>query len=354
MSIKFRQFLFYILSMVIFCTVITQPSFAQQPITNPQPQKRMSRITVTHINFHGWDTIMVRNQVAEILIVPAIGRVMSFGFTNENSAGQAAQNVFWNNPAVGTEQKPDVEGWTNYGGDKAWPAPQSDWPKIVGNPWPPPKAFDAIPYTASVEGDQVQLLSSVSPVYGIRVRRTIALDPQEPVMTIKTTYEKVQGAPVSVAVWSVTQVAEPERAFILLPKQSAFPHGYINMLPAQPKELKTDGRLLSLVRDPQKSTMIGSDGDTLLSVGQNDDLLIENKTPVLPDSKAEWPNQGLHSKIFTSSGDILRYMELELFTPLSLLKTGHSTSMESVYTLLPRTEHDPMREAKKVFASDLK
>ena len=354
MKIKYRQFLFCILSIAIFSTAMSQPSIAQQPIVNAQPQKRMSRITIAHINFHGWDAIILRNQVAEIMIVPAIGRVMSFGFINENGASGAAQNVLWNNPAVGSEQKSDVEGWTNYGGDKVWPAPQSDWPKNAGNPWPPPKAFDAMPYTASVEDDQVQLLSSISPIYGIRVRRTIALDPQGPVMTTKTTYEKVQGAPVSVAVWSVTQVVAPERAFILLPSESAFQHGYVNMLPAQPKDLKTDGRLLSLERDPKKSTMIGSDGDTLLSVGQNSDLLIENKTPVLPGGKAEWPTQGLHSKIFTNSGDALKYMELEIFTPLSLLKVGDSTSMESTYTLLPRTEHDPTREAKKVFASDRK
>jgi hypothetical protein len=37
-----------------------------------------------------------------------------------------------------------------------------------------------------------------------------------------------------------------------------------------------------------------------------------------------------------------------------LLKLGHSISMESSYTLIPKTEHDPMRESKKVFAADLK
>jgi len=353
MNIHSRPSLFCIFSMAIFFASPVAPAFAQQPIANPHPQKKTSRITVAHINFHGWDAIVLRNQVAEITIVPAIGRVMSFGFTDRNSARQAAENVLWNNPAVSSEQKPDVEGWTNYGGDKVWPAPQSDWPKIAGKQWPPPKAFDNMPYAASVKGDQVQMLSTISPIYGIRVRRTIALDPQRPVMTTKTTYEKVQGEPVSVSVWSITQVVVPERAFILLPRQSAFPHGYVNMLPTQPKDLKTDGRLLSMVRDEQKNTMIGSDGDTLLSVGQNTDLLIENKTPVLSMSKVEWPDHGVHSKIFTSGSD-LKYMELELYAPLSLLKSGHSTSMESSYTLLPRTEHDPMREAKKVFASNLK
>lgn len=354
MKMLCRRFMFCIFSMAMVLTMGGAPSLAQQPIANPHPQKRTSPTTVAHINFHGWDVIVLRNQVAEVTIVPAIGRVMSFGFIKANSAGQVAENVLWNNPEVSSDQKPDVEGWTNYGGDKVWPAPQSDWPKIAGKQWPPPKAFDNMPYAASVEGNQVQLLSTVSPIYGIRVRRTIALDPQGPVMTTKTTYEKVQGEPVSVAVWSITQVVVPERAFILLPKQSAFLHGYVNMLPTEPKDLKTDGRLLSLVREPQSNTMIGSDGNTLLSVGQNTDLLIENKTPALPMSKVEWPDHGVHSKIFASSGDTLKYMELELYAPLSLLKSGDSASMESSYTLLPRTEHDPIREAKKVFAPDLK
>ncbi len=342
-----RRIFRYILALELLLSA----AFAQQPITNKQPQKKLSEISVTHTNFHGWDATVLRNRVAEIVIVPSIGRIMQFGFAND-SADAFAQNILWNNPAIGAEQKPDVEGWINFGGDKAWPAPQSDWPKITGRPWPPPKTFDSTPYAESVEGDQVQLLSPVDPSYGIRVRRTIAIDPQKPVMTVKTTFEKVQGAPLSVSVWMIAQMASPERAFILLPKKSAFEHGYTNMMPTQPDDIKTNGRLLSLVRSPKDKTMIGSDGETLLWVGEKSDVLIENKTAPLPGSNVQWPD-GVHSKIYTNSGDELKYVEFELLNPLANLKPGTSSSMSATYTLIPRTEKDAIREAKKIFAPAL-
>ncbi|HEY1463553.1 MAG TPA: hypothetical protein VGF44_09065 [Terriglobales bacterium] len=345
-----RRIFWFVVALELLLTVAA--AFAQQPITNKQPQKKIAEISVTHTNFHGWDATVLRNRVAEIILVPSIGRIMYFGFFNDGSADVTAQNVLWNNPAVGTDQKPDVEGWINFGGDKVWPAPQSDWPKITGRPWPPPKTFDSTPYTESVEGDQVQLLSSVDSSYGIRMRRTITIDPQKPVMTVKTTFEKTQGAPVSVAVWMIAQMASPERAFILLPKKSAFAHGYTNMMPAQPDDIKTNGRLLSLVRDPKDKTMIGSDGEILLWVGEQTDVLIENKTAPLPGSNVRWPD-GLHSKIYTNSGDELKYVEFELLTPLANLKPGTSSSMSVTYTLMPRTEKDPLREAKKIFSPAL-
>jgi hypothetical protein len=43
------------------------------------------------------------------------------------------------------------------------------------------------------------------------------------------------------------------------------------------------------------------------------------------------------------------YVELELLNPVQNLKTGESSSMESTYTLIRRTESDPFAEAKKIF-----
>jgi hypothetical protein len=69
----------------------------------------------------------------------------------------------------------------------------------------------------------------------VRVRRIISLHPDRPVMTTETSYQKVQGAPVRVGIWTITQLASPERAFILLPPHSTLPAGYTNLLPPQPK-----------------------------------------------------------------------------------------------------------------------
>ena len=306
-----------------------------------------SGVAITHRDFHGWDAVVLRNQTAEVVVVPAIGRIMQFSLLD--AKGGVDPGPFWNNPALGEQLKPDSEGWTNFGGDKAWPAPQGDWPKVTGGPWPPPKGFDAMPYTATVTDSKVQIVSPIDPAYGIRVRRTVSLDPRKPVMTVVTAYEKVEGAPVRIGVWTITQLVSPDRAFIHLPAHSAFPQGYVSLLPAAPKDLKSEGRLLSLSRDPVTKTMIGSDGSALLWVGNGPDLLIEHEDLKPAGGKAEWPEQGSHTKIYTNSGEEAAYVEFELLDWLRDLKPGENGLMTNTYTLIPRTETRPLDEAKKVF-----
>ena len=155
------------------------------------------------VPFHGWSALQLRNGHQRVTIVPAIGRVMGLDFAQDGAyAGPALEP-----PQLGAALAPDHDGWINYGGDKAWPAPQSDWPRVAGRGWPPPVTFDARPFTASIEGSQVEMLSAVDPAYGIRVRRRITLF--NDLMFITTTYEKVEGAPVRVGVWTITQLKPP-------------------------------------------------------------------------------------------------------------------------------------------------
>jgi hypothetical protein len=302
---------------------------------------------VSHADFHGWNAIVVSNDAARLVIVPDIGRIMEFDLVD--GQGQVVRGPFWNHPAVDKNLPADVEGWKNYGGDKAWPSPQSDWPKVAGRGWPPPDGFDAVPFAATINGRRIQLLSPVDAIYGVRVRRTISLDSQKPLVTIKTVYEKVRGATVHMSVWTIAQLASPDRAFILLPPHSEFAQGYVNLRPEEPHELKVEGRLLSLTRDLAKGAKIGSDGAALLWVGEGPDLLIESKAVKEGGTKADWPEQGSRTQIYTNPGDQMKYVEFELLDRLHDLKAGQKASLEAVYTLIPRTEAAPASEAKKVF-----
>ena len=307
------------------------------------PQK----ISVTHADFHGWTAIVVSNGAARLVIVPDIGRVMEFDLLD--AQGQVVRGPFWNHPAVDKNLPADVEGWKNFGGDKAWPSPQSDWPKVVGRGWPPPDGFDAVPFAATINGRRIQLLSPVDAIYGVRVRRTISLDSRKPVVTIKTAYEKVRGAPVHMSVWTITQLASPERAFILLPAHSEFARGFVNLRPEEPRDLKVEGRLLSLTRDLAKGAKIGSDGAALLWVGEGADLLIENRATRAGGTNADWPEQGSRTQIYTNPGEQMKYVEFELLDRLHDLKPGQKAALEAIYTLIPRTQADPATEAEKVF-----
>ena len=302
-------------------------------------------VTVSPATFHGWASMVLRNRTAEVVVVPAIGRVMRIDLVD---AGKGPRGPLWSHPRIGAGLAPDDNGWINFGGDKAWPAPQARWEEIAGKGWPPPETFDARPYGSTVIGDGVELASAVDPAYGLRVRRKIALDPRRPILTVETSYEKVQGAPVRVGVWTITQLVSPDRLFVWLPARSAFPQGHVKRLPATPRDLKIEDRLLSLARDPAEKTMIGSDGDALLWVGDGPDLLIERiATP--GDASGDWPD-GAHAQIYTSPDDAEPYVELELFGRLRDLRVGERARLMARYTLIDRTEPDPLAEARRVFS----
>jgi hypothetical protein len=303
---------------------------------------RMGDATVSRAQWQGWETSVIRNRTAEVVVVPAIGRVMQFRLLD----AAAAKSVFWSHAAIGPALAPDENGWINFGGDKAWPAPQSEWAAIAGSGWPPPRTFDAVPYTGTIDGNTVVLVSPVDPAYGLRVRRKISLNASEPIMSIETTYEKVRGAPVRVGVWTITQLVSPERVFVLLPERSTFAGGHRRLLPPEPKDFAVEGRLLSLARDTVQKTMIASDGDALLWVGDGPDLLIENVTPASA-AGADWP-EGAHSQIYTSSDGAEPYVELELLGPLRDLAPEQTVSLASRYTLVPRVEADPLAEARRL------
>src|SRR5215471_6695863 len=108
---------------------------------------RSAKPSVTSAALGGREALLVATPAAQATIVPSIGRVMQF------SLGASQPGPFWNHPTSGSSLAPDAEGWINHGGDKAWPAPQSDWRRVTGRVWPPPLTFDARPYTATVRGD---------------------------------------------------------------------------------------------------------------------------------------------------------------------------------------------------------
>ena len=298
------------------------------------------------VDFHGWPAMALRNGHTEVVVVPAIGRVMSLGFAGD----VAGSDPLWRHDQLGPTLAPDENGWTNYGGDKAWPAPQANWERMVGKGWPPPATFDAVAHTATARDSTIELLSPVDPAYGLRVRRRVSL--QDDLMLIDTTYEKTAGPSVRVAVWTITQLVSPERMFALLPARPAFAGGHRSLLPATPKDLTVDGRLLGLGRHPTEKTMIANDADKLLWVGAGRSLVIE-ATGTEEDVRSALRPDGVRAQIYTSPDGAEPYVELELLGPLVDLAPGQSTTMSVRYRLFRREQVDATAEARRVFAAEL-
>jgi len=274
----------------------------------------------------------------EAVIVPAIGRVMQLRLKGETDG------AFWENRALdGQLHDAASNDWLNFGGDKCWPAPQSAWLQHQGRDWPPPASFDSCSVEAVAVERGVVLISPVDPGYGIQTVRRVELDPVQPVMRIETEYHKISGAPVTVGIWTVTQMREPERVCMLLPAKSKFAAGYIRLLAAEPAGLKIDGRLLSLTRHARHQVKVGTDGSSLAWLGQY--CVVQIDTEIGP---GEYPDSGCVTEVYTNP-DPLKYVELETLGPLTTMNAGDRIKQTTVYTVMPRSTPDLEAEAEKTF-----
>ncbi|WP_157229289.1 DUF4380 domain-containing protein [Rivularia sp. PCC 7116] len=295
-------------------------------------------MTIKKINYQGWeDSYILSNSQVEAVIVPAIGRIMQFRFPD-------GENTFWEDSQLyGKVPNKKSEEWNNFGGDKTWPAPQSEWKKMTKISWPPPDTFDSVPVKVEVQKNEITLISEIDPFYGIRFYRQITLEPNEPIMKVTTTFEKVKGDSQQVSVWTITQLNEPVSVFAAIPQPSIFPQGYNKQSDDLPANLKIDNGILSLTRDRDKPHKIGSDASTLLWVGE--------KTAVRMDSpridKVIYPDNNSNSEIYTNY-DPKAYVELEFLSPLKTLQVGEKMDLTVTYTLIKTTSENIEEQARKI------
>lgn len=334
-----------------FCYVLIGGfSFAGQRsiLAADPPAVGRTGITIRTVDYHGWpNSLILGNDEAEVVVVPAIGRIMQF-----RPAG-ATTGPFWENSALnGRMPDPASPEWLNFGGDKAWPAPQADWPKVTGRAWPPPPAFDSMPHEARIDGNAIELISPVDPFYGIRIHRRIWLDSRRSMMLVTTRFEKVQGPPQTVSIWVVTQFKEPALACARVPLQSIFPDSYVKLSDALPRGLQVDRRFLSLARDPAEAHKIGLDSNTLGWVGpfqgwRRRDLALSVRidSPRVPG--AEYPDHQSNAQIYTNPNP-LAYVELEMLGPLKTLHPGDEIERTSIYSLFTRRHPDPRSHAENL------
>jgi len=289
-------------------------------------------------NYRGWtDAIVLRNRTVEAVIVPSVGRVMQFQFVGEHDG------PFWANENLVGKPMP-AEPWKtshgSFGGDKTWPAPQSAWN------WPPPDVFDATAVTATINADRsVSLTSPVSPRFGLRTVRRIMLDPDQPVMRITTTYEKISGGPQDVSVWIITQLRDPVATFLPVPDETKFPSGLAPQWPAPPGASERHGDLLRLVRLPAKSYKVGNDAADIIWVGTKHLLKISGD--FVPG--ATYPDGGCIAE-FYGNADPVPYVEHETVGPLKTLRVGEKTAATNRYVLARRTSADPASDARALLA----
>ncbi|HVW09750.1 MAG TPA: hypothetical protein VHC90_14275 [Bryobacteraceae bacterium] len=296
-----------------------------------------AQVKVEKTNWHGWpDAIILKNHVAAVVIVPSIGRVMNFSFLD--NAHQPTEGPFWNNRMLdGKPVRPDSPQWANFGGDKTWPELQAEWPVIQKRGWPPPAGFDAASDSVQIDGSEITLVTPVDASYGIRAIRIIRLDHNRPVMTIITSFEKVQGDPVKSGIWTITQLTSPEAVYADSPAKSVFENGYINLGRGPASDITREGDRVRMRRDTNRPTKIGTDGEWLLWTGTDGEgrkINLKIERIASNPAEGEWPDKGSRLNVYTNPDRGGQpYVELEIMGPMQIMKVGDAATCSSRYTL---------------------
>ena len=286
-----------------------------------------AEVTVTQIRYTKWDGAWnIKNAACEMVIVPQVGRVMSLSVSG-------SKNVLWNNPELAGQTVPkDDNTWHNFGGDKVWPTQQDWWIKYTTrNGWPPPYSFDGAAQTAErIEGG-VRMTSPDSPEFGTRTVREFVMDPSRPLVHVRQWFTKSQGKPVTMSLWTVTQVRKPDYA--LLPIDG--PTDLKTLGPVVREKLKIEDGVVSLRNDPSASQKIGAvastrtDGDWVAGVfGQ--EVLVESRRR----REGHYPDGNCQAEVYTAPAKDGSYVELEMLSPMTELTTEQTLRDDVVWQIV--------------------
>jgi len=286
--------------------------------------------------------MLLNNGLVEAVIVPSAGRVLQFRFSGSTNG------AFWENRTL-YGQTATPTSWNNegsFGGDKAWPSPQSDWG------WPPPSGFDGSPCQASISNGVITLSSPEDPTYRIRVTRIIELKFDEPVMRIRTIFKRTSATTMTnqqLGTWVIAQVKDPQGCYVPVPQPSIFPNGYYQLGTGLPAQFRNTNGVISFTRDPAAAHKLGFDAGMLVWVATNVALRIDApRVAGLPPSS--YPDHGCSTEIYTNPGTNAPYVELECLGPLYPLPVGEQKEFVTIYKLFHRTQPDPDLEARMILS----
>ncbi|MFZ5351723.1 MAG: hypothetical protein ACOZCL_03240 [Bacillota bacterium] len=153
------------------------------------------------IKNNGYKHIILKNDRVIIAAVPELG-----GRITEYSV-EGCNVLYVNSP-----HKLINTGWMNYGGYKAWPAPQNMWG------WPPPYELDSGSFSYEVyetaQGVELHMLSPVSDSLGIQFERKIFMPDTGSAVILEEGTINHGSKEKYIGIWGIGQVATPGTVLI--------------------------------------------------------------------------------------------------------------------------------------------
>ena len=281
----------------------------------------------------------------EAVVVPQLGgRLLSLRFDGREQLWRdhrLLDDRF--QPRVPVDRAPLGAGfarWQNWGGGKAWPAPQG-WERPDAWPGPPDGVLDAGMHTVLERtGASVRLRSAVEPRTGLRIERELHAEPRA--LVVRSSLRNEAEAPARWAAWEVTQFtfderdlasdraridvgmageSEPVVLFEPVGRIRADRIGDIVRVPFQ----QVVGKL-GFPRAAGRAELIRADGTGVImtfSVATGGDYVDDAPFQLWMQTPVEGPLPGLDGL-----GADAAYVELEALSPLTLLAPGEAVGLE--------------------------
>ena len=275
---------------------------------------------IAETQYNGFDAWRLCDGKTEAIVVPAIGRVMSF-------KTESGKNWLWN-ATYAKGKTPDYGGWNNWGGDKTWLSPQADWKKLGSEKgWPPPKEWEQSPFQSEVvSGGKLKIWGPVSLVTGLRISRVFYHNDKGE-FVIEQTVSQTKGEKLEAGIWSISQIDGSNVDAVFLPKSeiSDYELGFHQMdkaARAQPESVLPT--LLRITPTLNGAYKIGTDAPrAAIAAVRDGEVFVQRATR--PEGKypdGQEGKSGTSVQLFGQGMAKLNYLELELLSPIFQFKPG--------------------------------
>jgi hypothetical protein len=289
------------------------------------------KTSIARIDYKGWKGCWeLSNSVVKLIVVPQIGgRIMEYSIGSEN--------VLWQNKAeLGIVKSSDLgKKWHNYGGYKAWNAPQQRWRAPDYDNY-----YDYAPAKVEMvrtgqgceerEEKMVGIRITTSPIshLGFRFERDIYLSERTSRVRIIERMRNISDSEIEWSIWDVTQVNAPCWIAFPLHITNDDPQGWRRLLgPEYP--------------DPHQVTALGNVGilkyaGAIDKIGSSSPegwmVYIKDRVAYIKQWSvrtvdAVYPDGGCNLEIFTADKAMGGYVEMEVLGPIVKLKPGETAQL---------------------------
>jgi hypothetical protein len=280
------------------------------------------QVKIEKTNFHGWaNSYRVSNGEVDLVITSDIGpRVMRYGFVG-------GQNLFKVYPeGLGESGQPK---WLSRGGHRLWAAPEDPVRTYIP---------DNGPVDIQIQGDTLIATEPVEQITNLEKRITIKMAAEGSAVELIHRLRNAGAAPVALAPWSLTMMAQGGMAIHGFPPRGQHPK---DLNPTNPLVMSayTDlsdyrwrftKKYLLLRQDPEATCAqkLGSwNRDTFGAYLLGSDLFIKRYRAA--GSPADYPDFGCSFETFTNA----KMLELETVGPMTTLAPGAAVEHVERWTL---------------------